>query len=53
MNMDGIKLTDQNLFAEEDIETVKNKIHSIFYSKGDVNLQGYQNSLEGSSTLNS
>ncbi len=51
--MEGIKITDQNLFAEEDIDTLKNKIHSVFYSEGDVNLEERQNTLEGSSTLNS
>ncbi|MFW6141515.1 MAG: hypothetical protein ACOC53_03025 [Candidatus Saliniplasma sp.] len=51
--MEGIKLTDQNLFTREDVETAKRKVHSIVYSEGDVNLNGYQNTLEGHSTLNS
>ncbi len=51
--MDGIKLSDQNLFTNDDVETAKSKIQSIVYSESSINLSGYQNILEGKSTLNS
>ncbi|MFO7791687.1 MAG: hypothetical protein R6W73_01720 [Candidatus Saliniplasma sp.] len=51
--MEGIKISDQNLFAEEDIESAKAKIRSIVHAEGGVQLKGVQNSLEGNSTLNS
>ena len=51
--MDGIKLSDQNLFTNDDVETAKNKIRSIVYSESSTNLTSYQNILEGKSTLNS
>lgn len=52
--MEGIKISDQTLFTEEGVEEAKNKLRSIVYSEGGgVNLNGYQNTLEGSSTLNS
>ncbi len=53
--MDGIRITDQSLFTEENLETAKGKIQSIFHTKADVTLTstGYQNTLEGENILNS
>ncbi|MFP3872331.1 MAG: hypothetical protein ACOC55_05940 [Candidatus Natronoplasma sp.] len=51
--MEGIELTDQNLFSEDSIHEAKNKVRSILHAEGDVTLQDRQNRLEGSTTLNS
>ncbi len=51
--MDGIEITDQNLFTDEDVETAKSKIQSVFNAEANILLRGYQNRLEGDGFLNS
>lgn len=51
-NMDGIKISDQNLYGNEGVENTKNKVWSVFSSQG-VHLDGGQNRLTGDSFINS
>jgi len=50
--MEGIKITDQDLYGGKGIQEAKNKVWSVFSSEG-VQLQETQNRLKGESTLNS
>lgn len=50
--MEGIKVTDQTLYTDDEVQESKNKIWSIFSSEG-VDLQESRNRLKGESTLNS
>ncbi len=50
--MEGIKITDQDLYEGEGVNKAKNKIWSVFSSEG-VQLKEMQNRLKGESTLNS
>ncbi len=64
--MEGIRITGQNLFSQESIDSAKNKVHSLIASKGmdiEPGPQDYQtqtpprprsqNFIQASSTLNS
>lgn len=50
--MEGIKITDQDLYGNEGVQEVKNRIWSVFSSEG-VHLEDIQNKLRGETTLNS
>jgi len=50
--MEGIKITDQELYGDEEVQKAKNKVWSIFSTEG-IQLQEMQNRLKGESTLNS
>jgi len=50
--MEGIKITDQDLYGGEDVQKAKNKVWSVFSTEG-IQLQEMQNRLKGESTLNS